>query len=1800
MRRVVGLALVGAVMVAGVPVTSAVAAPADGTLTVRVIRDVNGNGAYDPALEVGVAGIPVTVTDPGGATAKGTTGQDGVVKIDLGPVTGDGYRVEATIPGSMPYLKPAPTGNGLSGLTEFVSGQNPSVTMGVWNPTDYCQSTPALALACQRDTQKVGAQGGARSIVSVPFTARGTAPAPTQLAKQADTGSLFGLAYRKQDKRLFSAAFAKRFSPYGPGGSGAIYVTKGGVTTQFAIVPNAGASQHNGDDDQPFAAAPGKESLGDIMVSEDGTALYVVNMANKTLYVYDATVPSATSPVASYPIPSPGCPNATDWRPAALGHRDGVVYVGGVCSGQSSNKLADVKAVVLPFKDNAFGPAVLSRALDFERGVVVKGGDNHWHPWTDMVRDSVPSYTQPLLANIAVENDGDLVLGFRDRFGDQVEGAVVGGDVNRACRQADGTFAWEGTGGCPNNHKDTADGESASVTEFYPGEYFKTNTETAMGAVSVVPGADRMPATVMDPLADATSGVGWFDRATGTMQNDKHSNGFQVMSDPQEGWSTGLGDLEALCDLAPVQLGNRVWFDQNTNGIQDGDEPALPGVKVTATPCAGGAALAPKTTNNKGEYAFTTADGLKPDTCYNLKFDLTGANTSVIPGAPPGSSLKWTARGAGSNRSADSNVDPATGLATVTLGPAGSVDTTVDAGVIAPTNTVGGHAWADMNRNGQQDAGEPPVPDMTVMLGNRKTVTGPDGKYSFDKLPDGTYQVCFDLKTMPAGFAGYLPAIANTGPDGTDSDADPKTGCAPQVTMGPGKREDLTVDAGLRPPNKLGDLVWSDTNHNGLQDDGEPPVPGVTITVGGLTAVTGLDGKYLFDNLPDGTYTVCVDMKTLPASFVDYQATRVKAGDDAKDSDIDPDTGCAPPVTLSATTPENLNVDAGLVPPQNRIGDLVWNDLNHNGLQDPGEPGLADVPVALGDKKTFTGKDGRYEFNGMPDGTYTVCFGHYSDFGFTTPKAGDDQKDSDADPVSGCAPPVTLGPGNRSVLSIDAGFTSPPNKLGDFVWNDLNHNGLQDPGEPGVPDIPVTVSTTAAGNLHTTTGPDGKYAFDNLLDGTYTVCFDLKKAGDFQATKPHAGDTGLDSDADPATGCSGPVTLGPNHRVDMTIDAGIAAPVNRLGDLVWTDTNHNGVADPGEPGVPGVTVTAGTLKTVTGPDGKYLFEGMPDGTYTVCVDLKTLPAGFALPKSGVDAVTGCAPAVSVGPGHREVLTIDVGLVPPPDALGDFVWNDVNHNGVQDAGEPGIAGVTVTVGSLRAVTGADGKYAFPDLADGTYTVCFGRKDDLQFTKPHVGDHEKDSDADPASGCAAPVTLGAAKRSDMSIDAGMTAPVNRVGGTVALSKAAGVPGVTVTAGGVQGVTGPDGKYLLEGLPDGTYKVCFTPPLGDPGGCSPDVTLGPGHRENLAVDFTFVPPPNKLGDFVWLDSNRNGLQDPGEPGIAGVTVTAGSSKTVTGPDGKYLFDGLPDGDYRVCFDLKIPQYAGYLPTLQGKSSSALPDGCAPTVTLGPGKRTQLDVDLGIRPPNTLGDRVWLDTNRNGVQDPGEPGVPGVTVKLVSGRTTKTDADGKYLFDGLADGLYTVCFDRTTLPAQYALYQLTKGPIDQSTWCGPPTRLYAGKYEDLTQDAGIAPPANRIGDRVWIDTNRDGVQDPAESGAPGVTVLLRSTTGAELTRTVTDRMGQYLFDSLDDGSYVVCVIPTDLKGYTIGSGVDKKTGCSRPSTVGPAAREILTVDIGLLAPKALASTGASIGWLVMSGVVVLAIGLLLLLYRRQRRVKG
>jgi hypothetical protein len=319
-------------------------------------------------------------------------------------------------------------------------------------------------------------------------------------------GTTFGLAYDKYRQRLFQGAFARRHAPYGPAGGDAIYTVPvaGGAPTLFAKVPGSAVTPHGGNmlKDGGFTDAPGKESIGGIALSEDGSTLYAMNLLTRSLVSFDATGATASAPLATVPVPDPGCAAPTDWRPFSVAAHDSKLYVGGVCSAESTQRRADLKAVVYTYDDERF-TTVLTQALDFERGDLlskVSGRPDqktHWNPWkTDLAtwddHNVSDEYRQmadpkPHLASLAFARDGSMILGFRDRFMDAVgwdgvdprpgrnatERGFAGGDINMACVNPAGGYSWEGTGNCANHADDVNDGrQSNGVVEYFPGDYF--------------------------------------------------------------------------------------------------------------------------------------------------------------------------------------------------------------------------------------------------------------------------------------------------------------------------------------------------------------------------------------------------------------------------------------------------------------------------------------------------------------------------------------------------------------------------------------------------------------------------------------------------------------------------------------------------------------------------------------------------------------------------------------------------------------------------------------------------------------------------------------------------------------------------------------------------------------------------------------------------------------------------------------------------------------------------------------------------------------------------------------------------------------------------------------------------------------------------------------------------------------------------------------------------------------------------------------------------------------------------------
>ncbi|MFJ9610473.1 SdrD B-like domain-containing protein [Kitasatospora sp. NPDC101176] len=704
---VVAVAGIGACLLAAAPSASPRAVD-EGAVTVRVVRAVDTSGVWTPALEPGIAGVRVTLTDDAGAGVEGVTAADGTVTLAPAgtKLSGGRYRVQVVNPkpgvlfpafASRQGLDGAP--NRLSSNEEFVDltgGRKVAYTTGLWNPGDYCQKNAPLVTTCQAAAREGGEQ---RTLVSFPYSARGQDGVDvnvTDLATVADTGTLFGIAWNKADRRVFSAATAKRTTPYGPGGAGGIYVTDPVQkrTTLFTTVPDAGSTGHGTGTDDAFLGVPGKESLGGIKITDDGRNLFVVNLNDRSLYRYDATGATAAAPDAVHRIPDPGCPAAGDWRPFGLGLQDGTGYLGGVCSGESTGKTSDLRAVVLPFDPatGVFGKAVLDQPLDYPRQSTVGGGPCDgagWFPWTDTYPteqngrpcgNSTIAKPEPELGEIAFETDGSMLLAFRDRFGDRApagptpgSAAVVmsGGDLDKAC-PANGGYVMDTNNGC---------GLAPRGTRFFDTSW-GGHRNTAFAGMALSRVESTIAVSAFDPNHTALGYGTSFLRRTGE-QDPK----FGLRLNPAGavapfGKGASMGDLEVLCDQAPLQIGNRVWYDPERKGTQGPGQKPVPGATVNLYDEAGKLVATTRTTE-RGEYYFDGSNvpgDLKPRTKYTIRLD------NPADYAKGGPLYQWvpTDHDVGDNRFVDSKgVVPAGGRfpeRALTTGGPGQNDHTFDFG----------------------------------------------------------------------------------------------------------------------------------------------------------------------------------------------------------------------------------------------------------------------------------------------------------------------------------------------------------------------------------------------------------------------------------------------------------------------------------------------------------------------------------------------------------------------------------------------------------------------------------------------------------------------------------------------------------------------------------------------------------------------------------------------------------------------------------------------------------------------------------------------------------------------------------------------------------------------------------------------------------------------------------------------------------------------------------------------------------------------------------------------------------------
>jgi hypothetical protein len=448
--------------------------------------------------------------------------------------------------------------------------------------------------------------------------------------------------------------------------------------------------------------------------------------------------------------------------------------------------------------------------------------------------------------------------------------------------------------------------------------------------------------------------------------------------------------------------------------------------------------------------------------------------------------------------------------------------------------------------------------------------------------------------------------------------------------------------------------------------------------------------------------------------------------------------------------------------------------------------------------------------------------------------------------------------------------------------------------------------------------------------------------------------------------------------------------------------------------------------------------------------------------------TGCVDINDSDPSHYSVSTSI--------SLGDFVWYDLDRDGEQDNNESGVEGVTVTLykdcgtgaesNISKVVTDVNGSYIFRDLSEGDYCIEFSNiPNDYNITaKNQNANSAIDSDVNVAT-----------RRTD--------------------------------------------------------------------------TIHPNLGENdMKWDMGIYPPAPRysLGDKVWNDINRDGIQDSNESGVSGIKVTLynntncqGDIKASTSTDinGLYSFKNLLNGNYCIVFS-NLPKNYNISPNSgfdDGRDSDANGQGEIRSIKL---TSDDLNEDMGIYLPSkstptkkfVLGNRAWLDSNRNGIQDSGEKGVGGITVNLYNNATCKgkaistveTKESGEYLFNDLEQGIY--CLEFINLPSWHTISPNTGEDDIKNSDANSGGRVENIKLErdDLDEAIGIypTPPVPKkatIGDRVWLDSNRNGIQDKGEDGLKGVVVKLFRDCKSETNSTITNSRGFYFFRNIEPSKYCI-----------------------------------------------------------------------------------
>jgi hypothetical protein len=748
-----------------------------------VYRDFNEDGvrsftAATPFFgEIGVGNITVNVYNATGLVGSATT--------SLATATAGSYSISPT--GAGPYRVefvglPAGSFDGSRGTAsgtsvQFVATSPASnINLGINFPYDYCQPDPDFIVPCYVNGNSLGNGGAAARgvLVTLPYSSSGDTPAETPIALNNQTGTVFGVAYQREARTVFTAAFVKRHTGLGVGGAGAIYVTRPdlGTTSVFTTLPTAvsaitspslsgttvvGSNTDRGLPDEPTDLnhdpitfdQVGKAGLGDLEISEDGTQLYVVNLGDRRLYripVVNANTlnPSAGTPT-SFALPEVTQTAGSVFRPFALKYYRGLVYVGGVTTNEG----------VSTTTDNGTGSTGGNTPLITRDTTGMKAVVFSFDPATAVF---TPVLTFPLTYQKGGVNN--------DKTG-----------VSRADRWFPWTDVEPGVGTLPNRYARN-DGANTS----YP-QAILSGIEFDVDGSMILSIRDRF--------------------------GDQYGNYNYVV------------DVNSTDQIRAIAPGDILRAGKCSPAVEQWT------LEFNAQTCTNGPTLGANTFQGPGGGEYYYGDAITPgDGNGPFHLEMSEGGLALLPGRDEVASIvldptdQIDAGGIRRFKNSDGSGSPATSVqiyrsgGVATFGKAnglGDIELSCD----LPPIQIGNRVWRDLNNNGVQDPGEPGLAGVTVtLLGPGSTtlataVTDANGEYYFSTAPGtSTTSSIFNLTltsggsyalSFPTSFSAFSISSqvnAGTGANANAIDSDPTTAGVISFTLGQVGQNNFTYDAG--------------------------------------------------------------------------------------------------------------------------------------------------------------------------------------------------------------------------------------------------------------------------------------------------------------------------------------------------------------------------------------------------------------------------------------------------------------------------------------------------------------------------------------------------------------------------------------------------------------------------------------------------------------------------------------------------------------------------------------------------------------------------------------------------------------------------------------------------------------------------------------------------------------------------------------------------------------------------------------------------------------------------------------------